>query len=130
MSSALRLLMNRLFLSAAVKKMLVRLVSNLTTSSESCGNSSRVRGVGDGDGDGDGDANALGATPVSFFADILRVAMLPHTTTNTKSSNRIGRPISRYCILLPNIPMASRCQRSPCILASFAPLDLLVVLKA
>src|SRR5215212_21911 len=97
MSSALRLLMNRLFLSAAVKKMLVRLVSNLTTSSESCGNSSRVRGVGEGD------ANAVGATPVSFFADSLRVAMLPHTTTNTKSSNRIGRPISRYCILLPNI---------------------------
>ena len=41
--------MKRLFLSAAVKKMLVRLVSTLITSSESCGNSSRVRGVGDGD---------------------------------------------------------------------------------
>ena len=58
-------------LSAAVKKMLVRLVSTLITSSESCGNSSRDRGVGEGDGI---------AMPIadSLFAEKLRVANPPH----------------------------------------------------
>ena len=55
--------MNRLFLSAAVKKMLVRLVSNLTISSESCGSSSRC-----GVGEGEGDAAALD-TLASLFAE-------------------------------------------------------------
>src|SRR5215207_1186641 len=93
MSSALRSLMNRLFLSAAVKKRFVRLVSTLMISSESCGSSSR-RGVGEGDAIGNG------ATP-SLVADKLREANPPHTQRKTKTNNRIGRLISRYCILLP-----------------------------
>src|SRR5688572_8802346 len=88
MSSAFKSLMKRLFLSAAVKKMLVRLVSTLITSSESCGNSSRVRGVGDGEG------FACCVLLSSLFADRLLVATPPHIT------RRISRDKTndRYCI--------------------------------
>src|SRR5262249_42184129 len=82
-----KLLTKRLFLSAAVKKMLVRFVSTLTTSSESCGTSSRVRGVGDGD------AFASGVL-VWFFANWLRVAIPPHKRRKTRTNKTIGR----YCI--------------------------------
>src|SRR5687767_5938519 len=91
MSSAFRLLTNRLFLSAAVKKMLVRLVSTLITSSESCGNSSRVRGVGDGDG------FACCVLVSSFLADRLLLAIPPHNTRKIRRDNSNGL---RYCILL------------------------------
>jgi hypothetical protein len=95
MSSAFKSGMERLFLSAAVKKMLVRLVSTLTISSESCGTSSR-RGVGDGD--------AIGIAPgvlASFFADKLRLATPAHKSTKTKNSNSIGR---LYCIITFKFP--------------------------
>src|SRR6185436_2452405 len=85
MSSALRSLMKRLFLSAAVKKMLVRLVSTLMTSSESCGISSRFRGVGDGDGN----AFAL-CVLLSFFADKVRLAIPPHNSRRTNTNNKTG----------------------------------------
>src|SRR6185295_16574464 len=103
MSSAFRSLMKRLFLSAAVKKMLVRLVSTLMTSSESCGTSSRFRG--DGDGDGDGDANAVGlCVLLSFFADKVRLAIPPHKSRKTKTNNPTGRLTSRYCIFTSQTP--------------------------
>src|ERR1051325_3155329 len=90
MSSAFKSLMKRLFLSAAVKKMLVRLVSTLTISSESCGNSSRFRGVGDGDG--------FACVPLSFFADRVLPAIPPHKSRKTSRDKTMGRRISRYCI--------------------------------
>src|SRR5687768_14788494 len=90
MSSAFKSLMKRLFLSAAVKKMLVRLVSTLITSSESCGNSSRVRGVGDGDG------FVCCVLLPSFLADRL-LATPPHNTRKISRDNSNGL---RYCILL------------------------------
>src|SRR6185503_13614344 len=87
MSSAFKSLMKRLFLSAAVKKRLVRLVSTLITSSESCGNSSR-RGVGDGDG--------FACWPaLSFFADKLLLAITPHNARKISRDKTNGR----YCIL-------------------------------
>src|ERR1044072_5056269 len=101
MSSALKSLMKRLFLSAAVKKMLVRLVSTLMTSSESCGTSSRFRG--DGDGDGDATAFALCCVLVSFFADKVRLAIPPHKSRKTISNNTNGRLTSLYCIFLPTV---------------------------
>src|SRR5262244_3691865 len=60
MSSFFKFEIKRLFLSAAVKKTLVRFVSTRSTSSDSCGNSSR-EGVGDGDGElfGDESSDAL-----------------------------------------------------------------------
>src|ERR1044072_3196622 len=92
MSSGFKSLTKRLLLSAAVKKMLVRLVSTFTTSSESCGNSSRFRGVGDGDG------FACCVLP-SFFADRALLAIPPHKSRKTSRDKTIGRRISRYCIL-------------------------------
>src|SRR6185503_2929010 len=88
MSSTLRSLTNRLFLSAAVKKIFVRLVSTLITSSESCGNSSRVRGVGDGEGVCDCDCDVTE----------LRPATPAHRMTKTKTKTSNGRIVSRYCI--------------------------------
>src|SRR5262245_56223241 len=94
--------MKRLFLSAAVKKMFVRLVSTLTTSSESCGTSSRFRGVGDGDGD----ATAFAASCLLpwFFADIVRFAIPAQRNTKTESNKITGRLISRYCIFTSKTP--------------------------
>src|SRR6185436_7856897 len=101
MSSALRSLIKRLFLSAAVKKILVRLVSTLMTSSESCGTSSRLRG----EGDGDGDANAVGfCVLLSFFADKVRLAIPPHNSRKIKTNNTTGRLTSRYCIFSSQTP--------------------------
>src|SRR5215217_4776236 len=91
MSSAFKSLTKRLFLSAAVKKMLVRLVSTLTTSSESCGNSSRFRGVGDGDG--------FVCVLPWFFADRVLLAIPPHKSRKTSRNKTNGRHVSRYCIL-------------------------------
>jgi len=64
------------------------LVSTLTTSSESCGNSSRVRGVGDGDG-------LACWPPLSFFADKLLLAITPHNARKISRDKTNGR----YCIL-------------------------------
>src|SRR6185369_7284033 len=101
--------MKRLFLSAAVKKMFVRFVSTLITSSESCGTSSR-RGVGDGD------ANAAAFCAVVSFlagslADWVWLAIPPHTSRETKTSNTNGRLITRYCIFTSELLTAQRCQR-------------------
>src|ERR1041384_6855527 len=85
-SSGFKLPTKRLFLSAAVKKMFVRLVSTLMTSSESCGTSSFERGVGDGDGA----ALAL----VSFFANWLRLAKPPQRRRKTSTN----KTTTRYCI--------------------------------
>src|ERR1041384_1304827 len=106
MSSAFKSLMKRLFLSAAVKKRFVRLVSTLITSSESCGNSSR-RGVGDGDG-------LACWPPPSFFADKLLLAVTPHNARKISRDKTNGR----YCIL--NFSTALRCRRWLCSPALFS----------
>src|ERR1044072_5760458 len=101
MSSALRSLMKRLFLSGGGEKVLVRLVSPVMTCSESCGTASRFRG----DGDGDGDANAVGlCVLLSFFADKVRLAIPPHKSRKTKTNNTTGRLTSRYCIFTSETP--------------------------
>src|SRR4026208_2227328 len=89
MSSLVRLLMKRLLLSAAVKKILVRLVSTRTTSSESGSVSSFAAGVAVGVGEGADNAGSVTRlvrdfSVTSVWANIVFGSTAPPTNRITR----------------------------------------------
>src|SRR5882672_541618 len=101
-SSFLRLLMKRLLLSAAVKKMLVRLVSTRTTSSDSCGGSSFGLTGGLGDAAGCGSVTRLDRDfwgAVLSCANDLRGAAETASSKTARPSDNTKFPNARLDIL-------------------------------
>src|SRR6266850_7493629 len=103
MSSFFRVLMKRLLLSAAVKKILVRFVSTRTTSSDSCGISS-LGGVGDGAGCSESVTRLL--RDFSWTSVLCVCAHIFNGTAATATSN-VTRPVikTRFLIALLDITL-------------------------